>query len=252
MTANKRQTEIFEHLKQAGSANVSTLAELFNVSEMTIRRDLMALEDASLVIRKHGKAVLAKEEELSIRFATRADSNYEKKSAIAQQTIPLLQKAKILYLDGSSTAFCLLQFLPQNQNYTIYTNSYAVFQAICKMPNIHPFIIGGFLAEDNNTLDDETSRDVAKHIYVDVAVLSCYGFSYEGLFNNAYTGTEVRRIILENAAETIVLADSTKAFTRGIYLFSSWDSVNYLVTDKPLPTQLDAAIRDQNVTIVDH
>lgn len=251
MTSRKRQTEIFEYLKQVDSASVSALADLFHVSEMTIRRDLTALEDASLIIRKHGRAVLAKEEDLSIHFAIRSTKNHEKKTIIAQRTVPLLKKAKILYFDGSSSAFCLLSYLPQDQEYTIYTNSLAIFQEICKMPNIRPFIIGGFLTEDNNTLDDETSRDVAKHIYVDVAVLSCYGFSHEGLFNNAYTGTDVKRIIQENAVETIVLADSTKAFTRGIYLFSSWGSINYLVTDEAISEGLKNTICKYSVTIID-
>lgn len=252
MNSNKRQTEIYEYLKRVGSENVSTLAAKYGVSEMTIRRDLSALEDASLIVRQYGKASAIKTEPLSVGFTSRIDKEYAAKCTIAKRTVPLLQKAKLLYLDGSSSAFHILQFLPKDRSYTIYTNSYAVFQVISKMPNVQPFIIGGFLSEDNNTLDDESSREVAKHIFVDLSFFSCYGFSYEGLFNNAYAGTEVKRIILQNSTESVLLADSSKALTRGIYLFSRWSSISYFITDIPLPEQLAAVINKYGAKVIDH
>lgn len=249
--ARVRQSKIFEHLKVVGSESVTVLAQMFGVSEMTIRRDLDALERASLIVRQHGKALLVKTETLSVGFAERAGKNYKVKCAIAQRAIPLLENAKTLYVDGSSTAFCLLQFLPRDCVYTIFTNSYAVFKEISVMPNIQSFIIGGFLTDDNNTIDDESSREMAKHIFVDLAFYSCYGFSYDGLFNNAYLGTEVKRIVLQNAEKSVLLADSSKVLKRGIYLFSTWASVSYLITDSPLPDSLAGSIRAAGTDVID-
>ena len=119
------------------------------------------------------------------------------------------------------------------------------------MPNIQSFIIGGFLTDDNNTIDDESSREMAKHIFVDLAFYSCYGFSYEGLFNNAYLGTEVKRIVLQNAEKSVLLADSSKVLKRGIYLFSTWASVSYLITDSPLPDSLAGSSRAAGTVVID-
>ena len=69
--ARVRQSKIFEHLKVVGSESVTVLAQMFGVSEMTIRRDLDALERASLIVRQHGKALLVKTETLSVGFAER-------------------------------------------------------------------------------------------------------------------------------------------------------------------------------------
>ncbi len=250
MNTENRQIKIFEYLKAHGSVSVNTLASIFNVSDMTIRRDLSALENASLIVKRYGKAEILTKNELDIVFPERAKKNTSLKHKVAQLTLPLIKHASSIYVDCSSTAFELLECLPQDQEMTVFTNSLAALNVLVRNPKLSLFAIGGFLCNDHNTLDDETSIETAKQIFVDVALISCVGFSYEGLFNNAYRGTQIKRIISKNADKCILLADHTKAFQRGIFLLNEWEAISYLVTDEPPEATLYSSISQRGVKII--
>lgn len=251
MQANDRQLQILDHLKKAKSARVADLAIMFQVSEMTIRRDLNTLAKAELIEHQHGKAVLIEQEELFGTFSERSDVYKKEKQFIAQRTLPLLQSANSLFIDGSSTAFEVIPLLPSKRTFTIYTNSFAAFSKMYNMPNINAFLMGGFLCPDGNTLDDVSTLQTAHNINVDLAIFSCYGFSNDGIFNNDQYGVEVKRIIIMNAFSSVLMADSSKAFTRGIFRFATWDYISYLITDRTLPADFKEMLLKYNTQVID-
>ena len=250
MTTSNRQTMMFEYIQMQKVATVAQLARHFHVSEMTVRRDLVALEQAALIVRSHGKAEILEQQDIDIKFSQRAIKDLACKRRIAQLALPFLEKASSIYIDASTTAYELLKILPDTRPMTVFTNSFAAFNLISNNINIRPFLIGGFLCKDHNTLDDETSHDIAKKIFVDVAVISCAGFSFEGAFNNAYPGNQIKRIMIGNARRTFLLADHTKSSSRGIFLLSSWDEISHFFSDAPLESTLETVIKQHGVTIL--
>ncbi|MBU9742239.1 DeoR/GlpR family DNA-binding transcription regulator [Lachnospiraceae bacterium ASD3451] len=241
MKTESRQIAIYNMVKSNREMSVNALAECFGVSPMTIRRDLDNLEHAKLIHRAYGKAFIANEDGSEMAFVLREASNLELKQKIAQTARRYLTGINSLYVDGSSTAHELIKILPTDRSYTIFTNSVATLLLLQQKEWITTFVIGGFLCDDNNTLDDSTSAEIAKRIFVDATFTSCSGFSAEGTFNNGITGSQVKRIMNQNSHKNYVLADHTKQNRYGIFLLDMWDKVDALITDqKPEPEMLKA------------
>jgi DeoR family fructose operon transcriptional repressor len=251
MKPENRQFEILKYLKRCKTASVSNLASHFHVSEMTIRRALSALENASLIVRTYGMAILADTDEDLDVFPQRVNVNLTPKQKIAQLAFPLLKNISSIYVDCSTTAQEFLKILPPDQSFTIFTNSLAALNLLCAKPNIKVFALGGFLYENNNMYDDIITEKIASQIFVDMTIFSCVGFSHEGPFNNEYPGTQFKRIMLNNSSETMLIADHTKALRKSIFLLSDWDSVTYFVTNEPLDPALRNTILQHNVTVLD-
>ena len=172
MKTESRQIAIYNMVKSNREMSVNALAECFGVSPMTIRRDLDNLEHAKLIHRAYGKAFIANEDGSEMAFVLREASNLELKQKIAQTARRYLTGINSLYVDGSSTAHELIKILPTDRSYTIFTNSVATLLLLQQKEWITTFVIGGFLCDDNNTLDDSTSAEIAKRIFVDATSVS--------------------------------------------------------------------------------
>jgi len=250
MKTESRQILVYEFVRSQREVQVATLSEYFSVSPMTIRRDLDSLEDLGLIKRQYGKAVIINENMGEISFLSRHQTNQTLKHKIALTAIKHLKNASSIYTDGSSTAYEFISSLPPSRQLTVFTNSTAVLQYLQNRPNITIFIIGGFLTKNTSTLDSEISINIAKSIFVDATIISCSGFTTQGLFNNGITGSQVKRIMLENSHHNYLLADHTKFNTKGIFLLNTWDKIDTLICDQEFDPKATKQIQDQGVEVV--
>lgn len=250
MKTEARQILIYELIKSRGEAAVSLLAEHFCVSAMTIRRDLDALEQSALIRREYGKAVLLDDSKKEMSFSSRYQVNHALKRQIALMAIKHLKNVSSIYIDGSSTAYEFIHALPSNKRLTIFTNSAAALQHLRECPNINTFVIGGLLDKDTSTLDSEISVNIAKNIFVDAAIISCSGFSTQGFFNNGITGSQIKKIMLENSQHNYLLADHTKFNTQGVFLLNTWDAIHTLICDQPFNKKDAKIIENHGVEII--
>ena len=216
---------------------------------MTIRRDLTTLEYSNLINRTYGKAHIIDETKEEFPFEQRSHVNLALKQKIAKTTCKYLDKISSIYIDGSTTATELIKILPPSRSFTIITNSMEALKVLHEKSNVRTFVIGGFLAKDHNTFDDDTTIEVVKQIYVDATITSCSGFSKSGIFNDGITGTQIKRIMLKNSSKNFILADHTKIEKQGLFLLSSWDLIDYLITDMPIETKCLEQIQAHNVKV---
>lgn len=250
MKTEARQILIYELIKSQGEISVAGLSEHFGVSPMTIRRDLDALEQSRLIKREYGKAVLLDDTKKEMSFDSRYQVNHSLKRQIALMAIQHLKNVSSVYIDGSSTAYEFIQALPSTKRLTIFTNSAAALQYLRECPNINTFVIGGLLAKDNSTLDSEISVNIAKNIFVDATIISCSGFSTQGFFNNGITGSQIKKIMLENSQHNYLLADHTKYNTQGVFLLNTWDAIDTLICDRPFDPKAAKIIENHGVEII--
>ncbi len=249
LKVEERRKQIYNILKLNNEVSVNTLSEQFNVSSMTIRRDLDSLERSNLINRTYGKAHITNKNRQEFSFDHRSRENLDLKQKIASTALELLKGVSSIYVDGSSTALELLKLLNPNDSFTIFTNSFHALKLLHGNPGIRIFAIGGFLGQDYNTFDDDISISIAKQIFVDATITSCSCFSKNGVFNDAMTGTQIKRIMTGNSSRNILLADHTKANSQGLFLLNTWDSVSSLVTDEALDPELMDVLRHANVSV---
>ena len=247
---NNRQNQIYEYIRQQKTVRVTDLMERYHVADMTIRRDLIKLEELGLIARFHGGANLLGDPGSESDFSTRVIENLRAKTTIAQKAAGSITDGMTIYIDGSTTCHELVKRLPADKHLTVFTDSVeALIQLRHKLDNLSVFVIGGELSRDLNTMDGHIAVETVQKIYVDACFFSCGGFSPDGITNTGIIGTQVKKIILKHAAKNILLADSSKYDRHGLCMLSDWKTVGRLITDDALPKQAARDLAAQGVDI---
>ena len=251
MKSNSRQSLIYDYIKKHHEVSSNHIAQYFNISSVTVRRYLDKLEENGLIYRKYGKAVIVDNSKAEFSFFLRASKNIEHKNAIARLALPYLLKSSSAFFDASTTAMALLKMLPASHSMTIYASNAVVLNHLLDYPNIKLFILAGYLSKtDGVTLDSEITLNIAKQICVDTAFISCGGFSKDGFFDNATTGIEVKRAILQNSAHNYLLADSTKFNAKGIFKVDDWGPIQTLICNRSFDKQSEKLLFKKDVKVI--
>ncbi len=250
MNIEERRMRIYNLIKVKGEVIVAELADSFAVSTMTIRRDLDSLENSGLIRREYGKALLVDDTVNETNFHSRSQNNHYAKIQIAAAAVRHMKNVSSIYIDGSSTAYEFIRALPPDRRLTVFTNSAIALQYLSGFSGINVFVMGGLLARDNNTLDSEVTANIAKNIFVDATVISCSGFSAQGFFNDGITGSQIKKIMLENSQHNYLLADCSKFNSQGVFRINTWDAIDTLICDRPFDETTRQRIADCGVEVV--
>lgn len=247
MIAQERHRQIVSQIGHSGSARVSDLARFFDVTEETIRRDLKVLSGQGRLIRTHGGALASGTtpthgNHIDLPFAQRDSAQMPEKQAIAAEACKLIQPDEVIALDASSTTCELARQLPDIP-LTVVTNSLAICSILSHHTKVNTICTGGALDVDamafvglqaEKTLD---SFNIAKFFY------SCRGIDLErgvSESNDRHAALKLRTI--ELAAQSILLADTSKFGIASSVFYMPADSVDLLVTDDGRPDEVDAMI----------
>lgn len=207
--ANGRQRAILDILKDHGFASVTGLSSHFDVSEMTIRRDLRFLEDQSAARRVHGGVVPANEQEPV--FDERAASLVEEKRIIADMAARIVKDNSVIALDTGSTALSLVQRLSSRDNLTIITTNIHIMMACLRHPNLKVIVPGGVLRSYEGSLAGTNTVEFLSSCHVDQFFMGVGGIDVEaGVTEYSLEDIAVKRALAANAGQVIVLADSSK------------------------------------------
>lgn len=250
MNMEYRRKQIYEYLKRHSNASVTNLSRLFQVSEMTLRRDLDFLEGQNLISRCYGKAILKEKDLNTGNFEQRNKTNWEAKCAMVEKVIPRLAGMESVYIDSSSTCNYLVELIPPNYNLTVYTNNIFTLNVIIKKPWLKAYVFGGTLSHASQSLDSAAAMILPRDIYVDAALVSCSGFNSTKIFNNDLVSIDERRIMLKNSQERYLLADSTKYNVNGLFTICTWDLIDCFVTDVKPEERLAAALTKNRVELL--
>ncbi|RGU89981.1 DeoR/GlpR transcriptional regulator [Clostridium sp. AF15-17LB] len=250
MKSASRQSLIYDYIKKHSEVSINHIARYFNISPVTVRRYVDKLEQNGLVSRKYGKALIADNSKAELSFCYRSMNGTEYKQAIARLSLPHLLESSSVFLDASTTVLELLKLLPRTHSLTVYTASTAILYYLKDYQNVKLFIMGGYLSHtDGVTLDSEATINMARQIFVDAAFISCGGFSAGGFFDNATTGIDVKRTILQNSAHNYLLADHTKFNSNGIFLVETWAPIQTLICDASFDKKTERLLETKEVHI---
>lgn len=231
MFAAQRRKEIMNILRETGSAPVSELSKMFNVSEVTIRLDLRKLNEEGKIERNYGGALLAADDGLP--FTSAAKLLTEAKTTIAGEAFKLIHQGDTMFLDASSTTMELAKLITNVENITIISNSIQVYKQFSEYRKGTLVGIAGVLNPTTQSFVGSFAENMVKGLKANKAFISPKGILLEGLRDNNMAEAAIRRKMIESADEVIVLADSSK-FNNSSVLFSIHDfgSISTVITDK--------------------
>jgi len=253
LPAGARHARILELVDRHGFVSVADIAESFAVSDMTIRRDLGALEEKGMVVRTHGGAVGVGRREVfdaaEPAFSSRRRQNAAAKAAIARAAAKLIGPRESIGLDVGTSTLALAEEIASRQDVTVFTsNLYAA--AVLGRRHCPVHVLGGLVRGPELSVVGSNPREQIRQFYVDKLFLGVSGVIEDGFFDYSPEDTEIKRAFIEQASEIVVLCDASKFGHRSVSKICALDRAATLVTDRAPPPHLAEALSRAKVELV--
>ena len=243
-SVNLRHTEMLALIRQRQEILVHELCQIFNVSPMTVRRDLQALEEAGKISRFHGGATIDLQAMVS---QDRADVSLCR-GWIARYAASLVQDGERILINGSNTALGLLDYL-EDKHVTVYTNNGLVVGRSYP-EGIHVQLFGGTLRADHILTGDLTLRNLMD-IHADRAFLGCVGISPRGeILCGIPSELGVNETMIAHAEKYYILADHTKIGRSSPYASFLLEKKGCVITDDFAATEVTDRLQDGDMEVV--
>ncbi|CAH0532764.1 putative HTH-type transcriptional regulator YdjF [Vibrio stylophorae] len=250
MLAQQRQALIESMVKEQGSLRVSDLSEQFNVSQETIRRDIDKLQEENAYISKiHGGVSYISDH--VVPSAIRKNLLVEEKSQLAKKAVSLIKNGDVIFLDCSTTSLYIAQEIAKTEHQvTIISNSSQLCEYL-KGSDIKLVMIGGTYCDDNNAFTGTLAIQMLTNFSAHKCFISCPSVSLEkGLYDNSEDEASIRKLMMDNAQQTILVVDYTKFDSFSLMKISNLDCIDVLLTDKLMSEQEKMFCCNQNIKIM--
>lgn len=243
-----RRKQILEALREKGGVRLTELSEELAVSEMTIRRDLDALQKDGLIERVHGGAVLAQLGTEEPGFEKKALREQDEKAAIADAAAALVKPGSAVALSAGTTTWALARRLSQHEGLTVVTNSMNVWNELQRGAARGTTVIltGGEFRTPSDALVGPTADASIRSFYFDTLFLGVHGLDpVAGLTTPNISEAETNRVFISRCRRLVVVADHTKWRTTALCSMAELSAVGTLVTDEGLPEEAKRQLRSQ-------
>ena len=209
MLSSQRKSEILDRVSRTGTVVGAELAEEWNVSEDTIRRDLRELAAQGAIQRVHGGAVRVSP--AAADYATRTNVATDAKVAVARAAVVLIEPGQTVFLDGGTTTREMCRAFPDALAATVVTHSPTVAVELVDKPSIDVLLIGGTLHRHSLVSVGAVALEYINAVAVDTFFLGVSGVHPEqGLTTGDAEEAAIKRAISRRASDTYVLASSEK------------------------------------------
>jgi len=233
MDAKTRRSRIEERVRADGEAGYADLAADFDVSEMTIRRDMEALETLGVVRRVVGGAIALKGKDTEPAFETRVADAAEEKRHIADAVADLISRGETLILDSGSTALAVAQSLRgRHLELTVLTPSVLAALELVDQKNTTVVLTGGELRPGELSLIGPAAEDTLSNYNCDTFVMGVAGIDgLRGISDYHQADSRVKRAASNRADRVIVAADRSKLGRVTFTSIAALSEIDVLITD---------------------
>ena len=250
MLNKDRQNIIIDMLNQDKSVQIPDLAEKFNVSIATIRRDLRELEEQNLIKRIYGGAVLPEKPTLQPYFP-RANRHKEEKSLLGAVAASLVQEGETIVLDIGTTVLEVAKNIKNIQNLMVISNSLPILTELEPCSNIQLFSMGGQLNANMHALTGYIAEQTLNNFCVDKAFIGVAGISMEyGLTNFNQESAQLCAATIRRAKKSILVADSSKFGMTNFAVVGSLNCVDTVITDEGIPEKYKTYFESNGIELI--
>ncbi|WP_425800370.1 DeoR/GlpR family DNA-binding transcription regulator [Desulfitobacterium sp. Sab5] len=251
MFAEERQEQILSKVRSLGRVFAKELAEDFQVSIDTIRRDLTTMEEKGLLKRTHGGAVpLSKVRRFPMDDRIRYSEGTEHQNAVAQLAAAYIEQGDTLFIGGASIHYILLKYLPVDRDYTVITNSLVIAEKLKSYNNIETYIVCGKVKSEEGIVDP-LATEFIKTLRIDTAFITGGGISAKhGLSSSTPEGAIFQRAVAEVSRQTICLMNFDKVGTEFFVKTMDLKDLEVVITDWEAPDEEIEKIKQLGVKVL--
>lgn len=255
MLPEQRRQRLLDIIEENYTARCSELSERLNVSEMTIRRDLIALEKEGKVKRTHGGAIFRHELTGSeFRYKSNKKVNVEEKKKIAARAVEFIEAHDVIFIGEGTTPSLMFHYVDPNLPFTVYTNNYGIANEISDKKLTATFnLLGGTYNPDTCSTSGSMTLEMIGRINADKVFLGVDAFSLRSGMTTSNPEFEAvnRAMIRKTTGEVIILSDHTKFGMVETLEIAKPKEIDILVTNIKLSEQFSDGLTPYNIRVVD-
>lgn len=252
---DERLNRLIEILKKQNGATIRDLAQMLDVSEMTVRRDMDTLKAKNVILDIPGAAVLntqyvqdKEEDAYQLSMATRAHA--KEKERIGKFAASLIQPDDCVIIDNGSTVEYLADNIAKDTKMTVFTCNLNILNKICNNPNISIIFGGGYYHPDTTLFESAENITLIKNIRATKVFASAAGVhDTMGVTCMNNYELEIKQTIIQSGAEKILLADSSKFGVIKPCFLTDLDVFDRIITDTGLSDEWVQIIEDKGIRL---
>jgi DeoR family transcriptional regulator, galactitol utilization operon repressor len=244
----ERKSVILDLLMEESSVSVSELAKRLNVTVVTARADLAALEEEGLLVRTHGGAVPAQHPKMMERM--QAEKGI--KGAIAKAAAAMIQDGDTVIISAGTTTALIAKYLLGKRGVHIVTNNTLLLAYARTNPQLRVTLVGGEFRPEEEGVVGPMALIALDQFHVSKAFIGIDGASTkQGFTAHFVESADLVRKMAEQADQVVVLSDSGKFGKPGFARILPFDGVDALVTDNELTAEFETELTTAGVRVVE-
>lgn len=251
MLKKKRQAQIMEVLLREESVTVNQLAELLDVSSVTIRKDLTELEQAGKLYRSHGKAIIINPFTFNRSVNEKEKIAVEQKEAIGREAAKLIDQDDSIIIASGTTVHALARNIRPKHRLTVVSASLPVSQILSQDENNDIMQLGGMLRHSSLSVVGQYSKQILENCSFSKLFLGVDGIDFDyGFTTTDMREAELNQQMMRAAHKVIVLADSSKFGRRGFAKIGNIEDIDLIITDAGVSPNVVNLINDHGINLI--
>ncbi len=245
-----RHQQILEKLKADGSVSVSELSKLFEVSAVTIRKDLKLLEDKKLLFRSHGEAIPGNPYVVEQSVTEKEKIHTAEKSRIANAAAMTIEPNDSIILASGTSVTEFANQIKHTSGITVLTASLKNALVLSENPNIEVIQLGGTVRKSSSSVIGPIGEKILADFTCTKLFLGVDGIDLDyGLTTTSLMEASLNKAMLNAAQKTIVLADSSKFGRKGFGRICGLDEIDQIITDSGIDEKIQTSLSDMGIEL---
>lgn len=246
---NQRQERIIVLVRERGFVAIEALADHFDVTPQTIRRDINQLCDLGLMRRYHGGAGLPSSVE-NLAYQTRQVLNRAEKARIAGIVAAEVPDNASLFINIGTTTEEVAKALVDHRGLRIITNNLNVASILADQPDFEVIVAGGLVRSRDKGIVGEATLDTIQQFKVDIGIIGISGIDDDGsLLDFDYREVRVAQAIIRNSRRVFLATDHTKFGRNALVRLGHMNEIDAVFTDRAPPPEMRSIVEEAEVDL---
>lgn len=238
MFEEERKIQILNILDRDKSQTIAHLSAYFHVSPSTVRRDLTSMEEAGLIKRTHGGAILVERLKEDLNFAQKKTKNYDLKHAIGKRAAQLVRDGEVIAINSSTITTLMAEHLTA-KNLTVVTNSLNILNILREQSHYQIIVLGGIYMANAQTIEGPTTTDQIKQLNFNKTFLGANGVDLEfGISSASELEAKSKIAMIHQSKEIYFLCEHKKFDRSSLFKISDLKDATGVITDSRIDPEV--------------
>lgn len=247
----ERRRQIVQRVNEQGSLSIPQLSRLFNVSEMTIHRDLDALANMGLLYKTRGGALASEKQIVPFDYQQRLNSYPLEKDVIGHCAAQFIHNGDTILLEAGTTSLSVACHCRNFDNLTVYTNGPMVALELAQVQGVEVYSTGGLLSKLTMAYVGPEAERVISQIRPDKCFLGANGFTLQdGVTDPLPLEASIKRKMVEVSQEVYLVITPDKFGHVAPHVSVPVDAIDIIILHKDTPEHYFQELTDHNVRYV--